>query len=228
MLSRYALEIATKQERDFSYEHKFGVNPSLTSGSQSIWTQGGLYPWDVFDTAGTLTGVSTSTSDTLTATLYGLDENWNLQEEEVTFTGTSSFTTTKTWKRVYRLTCNSTNVGVLTFSKEGSVVLHVEAGKAQTLMAVYTVPAGYRCFGLQFTAGIGKNGDARFLMMVRDNYYNSDFRVRGEIELYQNTFTQTYAVPVPLTQKSDIDFRAMTTGNNFSATGSFDLILQKI
>ena len=228
MLSRYSLEIATKQESDFTYEHKFGVNRNLVSGEQSIWTQGGLYPWSVFNTAGTLTGVSTSASDTLTAILYGLDENWNLQEEEVTFTGTTSFTTAKTWKRVYRLTCNATNVGELTFSKEGSVVLHVEEEKAQTLMAVYTVPAGYRCFGLQFTAGVGKNGDASFLMMVRDNYYNADFRVRGEIELYQSTFTQTYAVPVPITQKSDIDFRAIAVHNNFPATGSFDLILQKI
>ena len=228
MLSNYSLDIATKREADYTYEHKFGVNPNLVAGSQSIWTQGGLYPWDVLDTAGTLTGVSTSASDTLTATLYGLDENWNLQTEEVTFTGTSSFTTTKTWKRVYRLTCNDTNIGVLTFSRSGSVVLHVEAGKAQTLMSVYTVPAGYRCFGLQFTAGIGKGGDASFQMMVRDNYNASDFRVRGEIELYQSTFTQTYAVPVPLMQKSDIDFRAITSGNNFPATGSFDLLLQKI
>lgn len=229
MISDLGLQIVTGREHNYTYEHKFGSNPALVNGSQSIWTKGGLYPWDAWNTAGTLSVVSTSASDTSTLEIKGLDENWDFQDEVITMTGTTPAVTTKNWKRVYRMRYNhtGTNVGDIEASIAGQVVAHIEAGKGQTLMAVYTVPRLYKCYGLQITYGIGKGGDARFDLMVRDNFRESGFRIQGEVNLYQNTFTQTYAMPVEVPQMADIDVRATTGGNNFAASASFDLLLKK-
>ena len=235
MIGRYGLDIARAAERDYTFEHKFGSNPNLTSGSQTIWTQGGLYPWAALDgVAQTLYIKSTSASDTSTLEVLGLDDNWSLQSETLTMTGTTALPTVNTYKRIYRMIYDSgdTNVGVITartVSGTGTVVAHILAEVAQTLMAVYTIPAGYNGYLCKYTAGIGKNGDSNFRIYVRDNHYGtSSFNIKSDINLYATTVSQDYTVPLRLIQKTDIDFRALTTGNNFSATASFDLILDKI
>lgn len=224
------LDIALGRDYNQTFEHKFGANRNLVSGTQSIWTQGGLYPWSALDNPQILYLVSTSTSDTGSIQVVGLDNNYLPLTETVTLTGTTAKATQNQFKRVFRMIYTHTthNVGVITartVSGTGTVVAHMEATMCQTLMAVYTIPANVNAYGTQFTVGIGKGGDASFRPYVRD--FGGAFRVRGELELYQNTFTQTYTVPIPLGPKSDIDFRAVTTGNNFPATASFDLIFYK-
>jgi hypothetical protein len=222
------LDIALGRDYNQTFEHKFGANRNLTSGTQSIWTQGGLYPWSALDNPQTLYLISTSTSDTASIEIIGLDNNYLPLSETVTLTGTAAKATQNQFKRVFRMVYSATNAGTITartVSGTGTVVAHMEVGTSQTLMAVYTVPANVNAYGTQFTVGIGKGGDASFKSYVRD--FGGAFRIRGEIELYQNTFTQTYSVPIPIGPKSDIDFRATTSGNNFPATASFDLIFYK-
>lgn len=222
------LDIALGRDYNQTFEHKFGANRNLISGAQTIWTQGGLYPWSALDNPQTLYIISTSTSDTGTLEIIGLDNNYLLLSETVTLTGQTAIATQNQFKRVFRMISNTTNAGVITartISETGTVVAHMEAGTSQTLMAVYTIPATVNAYGTQFTAGIGKGGDATFTPYVRE--LGGAFRIRGELELYESTFTQTYTVPVPIGPKADIDFRATTSGNNFPATASFDLILYK-
>ena len=234
MIGKYGLDIARRAERDYLSEHKFGSNPTLVSGSQSIWTQGGLYPWSAFDAAETLYLISTSTSDTSTVVVFGLDADWNFQSETVTMTGTTAATTANTYKRIYRLIYDtvSTNVGTLTArttSGTGTVVASISPGLGQTLMAVYTVPVGYNAYLCQSTVGIGKGGDASFRLYARENYYGETaFNIKSDVNLFQATISQDYAVPLRFIQKTDLDFRALTTGNNFAATASFDIILDKL
>ena len=228
MIGQYGLDIARKAEQDYYFEHKFGSNPNLVSGSQSIWSQGGLYPWSALDTAQILYVISTSGSDTGDITLYGLDENYEALEETVTLTGTVAVPTQNPFKRIFRMkyqegTSNVGRVTARTLSPTGTVVADMLEGYSQTLMAVYTIPANVRAFGCQFTVGVGKGGDCSFKIFTRE--FGKSFRIRADVELYESTFTQTYAVPFNLPPKMDIDFRAITSGNNFPATASFDMIL---
>lgn len=223
-----SLDIALGREYYTTFEHKFGVNNNIVSGTQSIWTAGGLYPWSALDNPETLYVISTSTSDTGTFKLIGLDSNYNHLTETITLTGTVAVPTQNQFKRIFRMISTDVNAGVITartVSGTGTVVAHMEAEKGQTLMAVYTVPANVNAYLHQFTVGVGKGGDASFSPFVREA--DGDFRVRGEVELYQNTFTQTFTVPIRIGPKADIDFRAITTSNNYPATASFDLILYK-
>ena len=231
MIGAYGLDIARGAERDYTFEHKFGANPNLVSGTQTLWTQGGAYPWSALDNPQILYIKSTSASDTGSLTVYGLDADYVLQQETVTMTGLTAVPTQNTFKRIYRMiySDSAANAGAITartVSGTGVVVAHIKIGDSQTLMCVYTIPANTRAYGTQFTAGIGKGGDAEFKLYTRD--FGGTFRIRAQLELYETTFTQTYSVPFYLPPKMDIDFRATTTGNNFPATGSFDLILDPV
>lgn len=228
MIGNYGLDIARGAERNYVFEHKFGANPNLTSGTSTIWTQGGLYPWAALDDPQILYLISTSASDTGQLIVYGLDNDYVLQEETVTMTGTAAAATQNTFKRIYRMIYidGATNAGTITartLSGSGTVVGHMQAGVSQTLMCVYTIPARTPSYLAQFTVGIGKGGDAEFKLFTRD--FGEVFRIRSQLELYETTFTQTYSVPLHLPPKMDIDFRATASANNFPASGSFDLIL---
>lgn len=228
MIGSYALDIARGAERDYFFEHKFGANFNIVSGSQTVWTQGGLYPWSAFNSgAQTLYLISTQ-NDTGDVQIFGLDENYLLQDETVTLTGTTAKATTKQFLRVYRMVYkaaaqNDGDITARVTSGTGTIVAKMDAGLGQTLMCVYTVPANTTAFGTQFTVGLGKGGDGRFDVLVRP--YEGAFNIRAALEIYETTFTQTYTVPVRIPAKSDIDFRCITSGNNFQATSSFDLVL---
>jgi len=225
----------SKGSESVSYIHKFGANPNLVSGSQTIWSGEGLYPWSAFDNIQTLYLISTDSGDTGTIELQGLDADFLPITETVTMTGLTAKATQNQFKRIFRMVytgpAGAPNLGTITartVSGTGTVVSHMVEGTAQTLMAVYTVPANYQAYGAQYTVGIGKGGDAEFQVVTRSNSPTGSFRIRGNLELYQTTFTQTYKVPVLLPPKTDIDFRAVTTGNNFPATANFDLLLTKV
>lgn len=224
MIGSYGLDIARKAERDYRFYHCFGYNPTVVSGTQSIWTAGGLYPW--LAAAQQLTVVSTSESDTGTLTITGLDADYLPLEETITITGTTPVVTTATFFRVNYMSFVPPNVGVITASYLTDTIAHIPVGMAQTQSVIYTVPAGVVAYGTQLTVGLGKGGDARFEALVRAP--GGIFQTRAVLEIYENTFTQTYSVPVQLPPKSDIDFRAITSGNNFKATASFDLILDTL
>lgn len=224
MIGPYALDIARKAERDYRFQHIFGVNLNIVSGTNHIWTGTGAYPW--LSSASVLTVVSTSGSDTGTLTIVGLDANYLPLVEEITLTGTTPVVTTQSFFRVNSMTFRPPNVGVITASVGASVVGHISVGEAQALAAIYTVPAGITAYGTQLTVGLGKGGDARFDVRIR--LAGGIFYTRATIEIYESTFTQTYSVPVQIPPKSDIEFLAITSGNNFKGTASFDLILDKL
>ena len=229
MSLEFSLRIAERKE-DYSSIRKFGQNTALASTPETIWSAGGLYPWSALTTAQTLYVLSTSGSDTGTLEIQGLNANYELLTETVTMTGLTAVTTSTPFLRVFRCTYRgSTNVGTITLrtlSASGTIVAQVDAEEAQTLMAVYTIPAGVLGYLKAWSAGVGKNDDASLKLYFRP--FDEVFQIQDQIRVYQNTFTQNFTVPSFLNQKTDIDIRATTTAANSACSVSFDLILHRI
>ena len=229
MSIEFGLRIAERKE-DYSSVHKFGENTALASSPETIWSPGGLYPWSALTSAQTLYVLSTSGSDTGTLEIEGLNANYELLTETVTMTGVTAVTTSTPFLRVFRcIYRGSTNVGTITLrtvSASGTVVAQVDAEEAQTLMSVYTVPAGFLGYFKSWTAGVGKNDDASLKLYVRP--FDEVFQIQDQIKVYQSTFNQNFTVPIFINQKTDIDVRGTTTAANSSCNVSFDLILHRI
>lgn len=218
-----------KRKGVLSHIHKFGSNPALSGGPESVWSAGGLYPWSSFDTPQILYVSSTVAGDEGTVQLQGLDSEWNLILETVSLAGSpSQITTTNTFRRIFRMIYSETNTGVITartVSHAGTVVAQIDVGRAQTLMSVYTVPAGHTGHLLTYTAGVGKLDNADVDLFIRN--FGASFRIQSEMSIYESVQKQEFSVPLEIPEKSDIDFRATGTTGNSKCTVNFDLVLHK-
>lgn len=224
------LSIAREQEIELTHIHKFGENSGLSSTDfESVWSEGGLYPWSVFDAgAVTLFAVSTG-ADTGSIIVEGLDDNYDEQFETIPLTGTTAVALTKTFRRVHRVEyADGANAGAITvraLSGTGTIVGKIEIGKNQSQMAVYTVPRKCRGYISSITIGTGKNDDASVELHIRQP--GQSFKMKTEVVVFQSTHQQILTVPLFVYPKGDIDFRAITTSANSKVVVNFDLIREE-
>lgn len=213
----------------YSAVHKFGVlDGTVDTGWSTIWTQGEvigdqLVPWKDIADAGVVTVTSTDLGDTTDVTLEGLDTDYNFQSETLTLNGTADVTGTKTWHRINRMFMEEeTNVGSITATVDGDIVSSIKVGRGQTLQTFYTVPAGKTAYLTHMQVSSNKNQAVEASLFVRP--FGGAFRVTGGTMLYQMEHTIHYSSPIPITEKSDMDFRAIGAANGV-LSASFDLIL---
>lgn len=211
--------------------HKFGANFDIDQNTdpESVWTGGGLYPWSSLASAQTIYCISTSASDTATLIIEGFDANYNEQTETVTLTGTTAVTTSNTFIRVFRMTYeDGANVGDITArvtSGTGTVVAKIDAGYAQTLMAVYTIPAGFTGYMLALDATIDGTKTCQVFMYHR--LVAKPFRIAHVAESTGH-YRYDFKTPLKLPEKTDVDIRVdLVSGNDARVTANFDIVLLK-
>ena len=230
---QFDLNVARGKTRGASQIHKFGATPSQSiNTTASVWDKGDtLYPWSAFDTAGVLVVAAVNASDNgKTLTVEGLDENFNLVSEDFTLSSSATVTGTQTFKRVYRgFLTDGTNVGQINVSRGGTQVLRIIADAGQTLMAVYTVPAGYTGYLYQGIASAQSGADATGFMYARYNTIGTAFRVAHSFEVSGDggPYNYKFTFPQELPEKTDIDVRLTTRSNNGRFTAAFDILLIK-
>lgn len=233
-LPNYGLGIAKGQFDDITHIHKFGAVPAMSQNTTgTIWDVNDTsYPWSSFDTAGTLSIPAVNASDNgKSIVLVGLDNDYLELTETVTVSSSGATTTTQSFKRIFRAYVTNgsvTNVGDIVVQKGGTTVATIKAGKAQTLMAVYTVPAGKTGYILKGVATCQAGADATGNMFVR--YFGQDsFRVGHTFEVSGTggEYLYDFGVPVKIPAKSDIDVRCSVRSNNARVTAAFDIILDE-
>lgn len=227
---------------------KFGLNLDIDTGTdpEDIWSQGGLYTF--LDAAAAMFASSSSASDTaVIVKVQGLDANWNLQEKTVTLTGQTAVAIDGTWIRVFRAYVSGTTAAVgdvyiaetdtLTAgvpNTASKIKAKINIAYQQTMMCIYTVPAGFTgwvaavYFGI--LAGSAATTKANFSIDVRE--FGGIFRSQGIFVLNsdaQSSIDHHYQKYLKLSPKSDIKLRcAETDKDNLQVTGLFDLFLEPI
>ena len=230
---QFDLNVVRGKVRGASTIHKFGATPSQSiNTTATVWDKGDtLYPWSAFDTAGVLVVAQVGASDNgKTLTVQGLDGDFNLVSENFTLSSSGTVTGTQTFKRVYRgFLTDGTNVGQINVSRGGTQVLRIIAGAGQTLMAVYTVPAGYTGYLYHGNCSAQSGADATGFMYVRYNTVGTTFRVGHTFEVSGDggPYDYKFSFPQELAEKTDIDVRLTTRSNNGRFTAAFDILLIK-
>jgi hypothetical protein len=216
---------------DHTFIHKFGAVPALSNGATgSVWDiNDTVYPWSAFDTAGVVNLDRASTSDAnKVVTVIGLDADYNETQESITLTNASNNTGTVVFKRVFRafVADGTTNVGNIDIQRASTTVARITATKGQTLMAVYTVPAGYTGYLYKGTASAQSGADATGNMFVRF-FGQQSFRTQHTFEVggTGGQYTYEFTFPPPIPEKSDIDVQVVGRTNNGRYTAAFDLLL---
>lgn len=230
------LNIARGLVRDTTHIHKFGAVPSMSiNTSGTVWDIGDtLYPWATWDAgAGVVNIDCASASDAGVGkfvVVEGLDGDYNVVTETINLTVQNNNTGTQSFRRVYRAYVGNgaTNVGNINIQRNTTNVARITAGQGQTLMAVYTVPAGYTGYILKGTMSAQAGADATGNMYVR-YFGESAFRVGHTFEVSGSggAYLYDFGVPIAIPEKSDIDVRATVRSNNGRYTAAFDIVLIK-
>jgi hypothetical protein len=226
----FELQVSRGQIPGHSVLHKFGAVPSMSINTTgTIWdVDDTLYPWSVLTSPAILGVDRASASDAdKVITIQGLDENYNLISENVTLTNATGNPTTQRFIRVFRAYMyngSAVNVGNIDIKYGVTTVARITAGKAQTLMGVYTVPAGYSLYLTQGVMSVQAGADATGDFFVR---YGGEtaFRIAHTFEVASAEYFYAFHAPFKLPEKSDIDIRASLRSNNARITASFDAYL---
>jgi hypothetical protein len=224
-LSDEKLMIALGKVPKASIVHKFGARTGIVTTPATVWDNGSIYPWDAFDTAGVAT-VSGALDAGKSVTVSGLDANYDAVSETIAVgaTGTVEF------KRIFRgFMADATNVGVIQVNVNSQLVMQINAGLSQTLMAIYTVPRNHTALLMKGVATASADKDMQIQFYARyfgDSGYGP-FRIQHIANLYQNNYQYEFATPLPLPEKTDLDARVLGYSNDSGAkvTAAFDLIL---
>ena len=199
---------------------------------EGLTLSGGAYVYP--SSALQMTLVSTTT-DTQTVAVLGLDANFNLLSEYVTLTGTTPVTTVNSYFRINQLiVTNGLNAGTITCKNSTNLYAQINPVIGQTQMSIYTVPRGYTFYlsYVQSDSSIGFTS-SNYMTFVEYNKYNiavTGDNVNGYPINYsgnttvisQTPFVQTlnipYTIPVAHEQGTDIQFLIKAnTGSPFAA-----------
>ena len=225
------IKISRGMVKGASFIHKFGAVPSLaTNTTGTVWDKNDtVYPWATWATAGIINVDSSSASDiNKSITVVGLDANYNQISETITLTTQTNNNSSNSFIRIFRVFVSDgeTNVGQISVQRDTTDVAVITAGYGQTLMAVYTVPAGYTGYLYKGTCSAQSGADGTGNMFVR-YFGQSSFRIGHSFEVSGagGQYVYDFSFPIPIPEKSDIDVRITTRSNNGRYTAAFDLLL---
>lgn len=218
------IPIAAGDVSGYSHINKFGYTGGTSVSTGTIWdgnTAGQFYPYPAAGVV-TVTSSDTANDNGETVEIQGLDSNYNPAIETVTVGGAAGATS---FIRIFRARMvSNTNVGIITINQGGSLAAQISAGNGQTLMAVYTIPAGKTGYLLKFQGSMDKsNADTIFKLFSRP-WDNGAFNLKGQWGTQGgNPVTYDYPVPLVFTEKTDI--KVDIAAGNVGAGAIFDIIL---
>ena len=219
------IPIAAGDLAGYSHINKFGYRDALDSDYQAIWDGATAYPY--IGTAGPATVTSGSGSDAgAVISVFGLDENYNDVSEDLTIGTPGAVNFIRIFRAFVKTPAagQTTNVGQISVSVDSADRAFILAEAGQTLMAVYTIPAGKTGYLMKLQGSIDKqNADAIFRLMARP--FEGAFNVKGQFGTAAgNYITYDYPVPLKFTEKTDIEIQSRS-GGALGAGAVFDLIL---
>jgi len=208
---------------------KFGHNPVIQDVEETIWDGGGIYTYPSSAVAMTVTSGAGATDNGVQVNVGGLDGDYNEVNETVTLAGSGTVTTTQTFLRVNRCSIVGSTAPTddVTVANGGTTYAQITNGENQTLMTLWTVPAGYTAYlmALDATAFTEQNNKVATLRYLTREL-NGVFRVKNKFDLFSAAFHQNYTTPEPISEKTDIEFRAVATSSNadLRVAASMDII----
>ena len=241
----FELQVARGQIPGHKTVFKFGYNAAVGAATETIWEQGGLYAYPASATVMTVS--SSSTDDTAAGTgartveVFGLDADYKEINEVVTLNGQTAVSTTKSYLRINRGIVRSAgsggaNEGTL-YAGTGTVTAGVPAniyltingdGDNQTLMALWTVPAGYTAFLTKMSLSTGTSTNTKALLNASlvARPYGEVFQIKERFTLTDATHEQFYTFPLRFTEKTDLEMRAFSSSGSvsFNVSASMEFI----
>ena len=238
--SQYFTQISEGAVPGHNAVFKFGENSDVGTSEETIWKEGGFYPWDAVDAAeGIVTLSSSSTLDVnttgtgaWTATIYGLSTGGIEQNETLNLNGQNAVNSTLEYSRVNRIIVNTAGTGnanagivyvgtgTITTGKPAVVWASAAAGLNQTLQAVWTVPTGKTFFmtSAEFSVSGARGGQASIYVRPPGELFQIKYRshLAGGPTFVPFNFALVYASGTDIEMRASAGQAGSEVGGTFS------------
>tara|TARA_R110000824_G_scaffold14354_5_gene61129 strand:+ start:1475 stop:2428 length:954 start_codon:yes stop_codon:yes gene_type:complete len=243
----YNMQVSAGNIVGVSGINRFGNNRDIDTSStpEDIWEGGGVYtghPTGVAETAeissdNSNDDASVTGTGARTVQIDGLNEDWMVQNETVSLSGTGWAPTTNSWHRINKiqvLTAGSggENAGILTTrhtSTTGNIFTAMPVGVNETLIGAYTTPSGKTGYIQQLHAAVSLSGggDCSARLSVRARESGAVYRALTYQQVTNNNdLNLQFQPPISIPEKTDIKVRCENvSNNNTSISAMFDIIL---
>jgi hypothetical protein len=236
LTNRFDLAVAAGLVEGATPLTKFGVNAAAPLSTIDLWDVGGDY---TFLTAAETLQLSSDDADdnaagtgARTVEIFGLDANYDAISEIVTLNGVVPVLTANQYIRCNRMIIRTagSNGGaegtVVTETAGGTIQAQVNNGFNQSLMAIWTVPAG-KVFIIKYTeASIGKGKEGLFELKVRPP--GEVFQTKKALKVFEKKSATRREFGGVIDEKSDIKINVTSDSNNAFVEGEFEgIILDK-
>lgn len=236
LIGDFMLEVARGNVPGLSHINKFGHNNSLSNVNfEDVWDGSNIYTWAT--AAQKVNVVSSSANDTSAGTgartielSDGLDGSYNLiAPETITMNGTTNVLSANDYFRLPRkkvLTAGSggENDGDITATQQtsGTLMAQISAGENQTLMAIYTVPAGITAYMPFYWLTLQRGATTEFKLRVRKQ--GGVFNVNRKV-IVDTSIVFNFSPYLVIGEKCDIRIEAKANTGAHETSAGFDLIL---
>ena len=119
--------------------------------------------------------------------------------------------------------------GTVSFANGGTTYATVNSDN-QTLMSLWTVPAGYTAYILQTDVTVLTEANNKFgTIRLVTRLPGSVFRTQDMFAAQNSDVVRVYATPLPIAEKTDIEFRAIGSSANalLHVSATFELVYIK-
>ena len=248
----YFLEISRGNVPGASLIHKFGNAPDFDTGDNMVSVWDGVDDGDLdvtvytYSTTAAIDSISSDNdTDTQNIEIQGLDSNFNLVTQIITLTGQTRKAMTTDLIRVFRMkNISSTNNAGHIYCYENVATTGGKPNTAslvraviqplanQTLMAIYTIPAGCTGYLTSFYAGTaGANKSSNYKVELRARPAGQVFQIKHLSNLADSGtshWNHLYQAPEVFAAKTDIEMRCQVLAAGVTAatvSAGFDIIL---
>mgnify|MGYP000070373959 FL=1 len=208
----------------YGHINKFGATDGdITAGT--IWDGNNAavaYPYP----ADSVVAVASTQNSGAAVLVQGLDANRIAASETINIGATGS----TVFSRIFRANMVDTNNDAdVSLTMGGTEAARIIEDKSQTLMAVYTVPAGKTAYLIKAQMGSDKastNASLKYALMARDTDDGNVFQIKG-ISYFAGAKNVVVVYPVPLKfeEKTDIRVDVLAPNGGQTCSATLDLIL---
>lgn len=243
--SDFSYNVSSGEEVGKSIVNKFGGGcDAVTDTVTDVWDYGDtvpVYPWP---TTATITYISQKVDQAAmrgaTIEVQGLDANWDLSTQTIDLDGSDTTTPVVLVPpliRVFRKKVLANVVGdqdITAHNTANSVDYSViQAGNNQTLMALYTVPAGKTAYMLQYYSSVTSTTnkdpigtEIRLWAADRGNSYAFQLKHATSIPEKGSNEHHHFNVYMSFSEKTDIKMTMQPLDDPGHIHAGFDLILE--
>lgn len=224
---KYGIQLRRKQWPEAAL-FKFGFRAGVGTVEETVWDAGGLYQYPNSALTMTASSVGGATDQGVEVTITGLNSEWKEVTQVATLGADGTALLATPLIRCFRgfVSGSQEPTGDIDISSGGTVYARITLGDNQTLMAVYTVPAGFSAYIHQGTIASGSSQSNKYVtckLKIRE--FGGVLRTAATTTLHNTFQAFDFGVPVVVGAKGDIEARAVSSSGSDDVSITFTIIL---